>query len=135
MNKLNRLHVLGAVFVLALLMLFKTVQTQGKIADAAAENTKTEQLGKQITQMKSAWEDPKKMQQRIDQVMGNNAFKSYVTKKEKAQNVYRVRLQNMPAGVFDKLTTKLLNETVAVKQLQMTRSGEQNVSVTVEFIL
>lgn len=135
MNKLNSLHVLGLTFLLALLMMYKTVQTEGRIADAAAENSQTERLGKQILQMKTAWDDPKKTQQRIDRLLSSPVFRPYVTKTEKSRNVYRARIQGVPAGMVDRLTTRLLNEPVALKQLQMARNGDENISMTVEFSL
>jgi len=135
MNKRNGLQLLGVTFLLALAMLYLTVRTEARIADAAADNSRTEQLGKTIMQMKSAWNDPEQMQQRIDRILGTPAFRTYVEKKEKERNVYRVKIRNIPPGILDQLTTKILNETVAVKQLQLTRSSEQNASMTVEFSL
>jgi len=135
MNKLNSLQILGITFLLALFMFYLTLRTEGRIADAAAENGKTERLGKQISQMKTTWADPKKSQQRIDRLLSSPVFKSYVTKTEKTRNVYRARLQGVPAEMADRLTTRLLNEPVALKQIQIARNGDENISISVEFSL
>jgi len=135
MNKINILYGLGIAVLLALLMIYKSVETQKRIAEAAAENTRMEQLGKSLSTMKADWKDAKQMQQRIDSLLENSAFKQYVSKKEQKQNVFRVQIDNIPAKVFDRFTSKLLNETIAVKQLQVTRKGDQNASITLELFL
>lgn len=135
MNKFNTLHLLGGLFLLALAMLYLTLRTEARIDEAAAENTRNEQLGKTIQQMKAAWDTPAQTQQRIDRILGAPAFRTYVEQKEKARNVYRVKVRDIPAGVLDQLTTKLLNETVVIKQLQITRNNDRNASLTMEFSL
>jgi hypothetical protein len=136
MNRFNNLHLLGVVFLLALAMLYLTVRTEGRIADAATENSKSEQLGKKIMQMKKTWDDaPAQTQRRIDRLLAGPVFKPYVAQKEKVRDVYRVKLRSVPAGHLDQLTTKLLNDTVPVKQLQIVRNSDKNVSMTVEFSL
>ena len=135
MNKINGLQLLGATVLLALVMIYLTVRTENRIDEAAAENSRTEQLGKSIQQMKSSWDDPAKTVQRIDRVLAAPAFRPYVEKKEKERSVYRVSIKNIPGGLLDQLTTKVLNEPVSVKQLQITRSSDQNASMTMEFSL
>ena len=135
MNKLNGLQLLGATVLLALAMLYLTVRTEKRIDEAAAVNSKTEQLGKAIMQMKSSWDDPVQTQQRIDRIVGMPAFRPYVDKKEKDRNVYRVNVRNIPSGLLDQLTTKVLNENVALKQMQITRNSDRNASMTMEFSL
>lgn len=135
MNKFNSLHLLGAAFLLALAMLYLSLRTETRIDEAAADNGKTEQLGKTIQQMKTDWDTPAQTQQRIDRILGSPAFRPYVAKKEKARDVYRVEVRNIPAALLDQLTTKLLNETVAFKQLQITRTSDRNASMSAEFSL
>ena len=135
MNKFNNLHLLGAAFLLALAMLYLSLRTETRIDEAAVDNGKTEQLGKTIQQMKTDWDTPVQTQQRIDRILGSPAFRIYVAKKEKARDVYRVEIRNIPAALLDQLTTKLLNETVAFKQLQITRTSDRNASMSAEFSL
>ena len=134
MNKINPLHLLIATVLLALLMLYITAETEKRTAAAADENLRTEQLGKRVAQMRQAWNDPKETQRRIDRLFASPLFKPYLGKTQKERNVYRTELHGVPPAVIDRLTTRLLNEPLALKQLQIARSGE-NVDLTVEFEL
>lgn len=126
---------MGGTALLALIMFYLTVRTEHRIDAASAENVKMEQLGKSISQMKTAWDDSKRTRQRIDRLFSSPIFKPYVTKTETSRDGYKATLKSIPAGMADRMTGKMLNESLAIKQLDFTRNSDENISMTVEFFL
>jgi hypothetical protein len=135
MNRFNTLHLLGLTALIAVIMFYQTVRTGHRIDAENAENIKMEQLGKALSQMKTAWDDSKRTRQRIDRLLSSPVFKPYVTKTQTGRESYKVTLQAIPAGMANRMTGKMLNESLAIKQLDFIRNSDENISMTVEFAL
>jgi hypothetical protein len=135
MSKINPLYILGFFLFMALLMIYQNSAMEKKIALKAQENAATQMLGKKVAALKSQWKDPKAAQKRVDAVLGLRQLKSKVTKRQKKARVYYVTVSELSARELDTLSAKLLNETVIVKSLKLTRNGDRNVTAEWEFAL
>jgi len=135
MNKINALHLFGAALLAALFMLYLAAATERRIADAEQENARMEALGQKVRGMKESWDDGKQMQRRIDTLLSQREFKPYVGKSSKSAKTYRVQIDEIPSQPFDRFMTKLMNAPVAISKLTVTRNGDQNVSLDLEFAL
>jgi len=135
MNKINIVYVFGAALFLALLMFVQSGRTERAISDAVKANAETARLGKQIRSMQQQWDDTKQIQRRIDAILTQGEFKTYVDRKNKNGRTYQVQFTPLPAQTFDRLTTKLFNTPVTISKMTVSRSGDQNVSLSVEFAL
>jgi hypothetical protein len=135
MNKINIAYVFGLVLFLTLLMFYKSTASHNAVASAVQENVEMEQLGKRIRSLQEKWDNTKQMQRRIDTVLMQNNIRKYVDKKSKKGRIYEVQFKPMPSQMLDFLTTKLFNAPIAVSKLSAIRSGDQNVSLNVEFAL
>jgi len=135
MNKINIVYVFAATLFFALLMVVQSFRTEDAIDSAARENAETARLGKQIRTMQQQWDDAKQMRQRIDAILTQGEFKPYVGKKNTSGRTYEVQFTPLPAQTFDRLSAKLFNSPVAISKLTVSRGGDQNVSLTVEFAL
>lgn len=135
MNKINSLYVFGIVFLLTLLMFYKSAASQNAVGTAVQENTEMEQLGKRILSLQKKWDDPKQMQRRIDTVLMQKDVKMYVDKKSKNGPIYKVQFKPMPSHTLDYLTTKLFNAPIAISKMSVIKSGDQNISLNLEFEL
>ena len=135
MNKINPLYILGFFVLMAVLMMYENHRMEQKISAKAQQNAATQLLGKKVASLKARWKDPKAAQRKIDAVLGVKPFESKVTKRQKKNGTYKVRVAELDARAVDTLVTKLLNETVSVKSMKIVRNGDKNVTVDWEFVL
>ena len=135
MNKINPLYLLGIFIAVALLMMYESWAMEKKISRKAQENAQTEMLGKKVASLKTRWKDPKKARSRIDAVLNMRPFASKAGERRYKSGVYKVTVKELSAQELDRLSAKLLNETVPFKRLEMLRNGDRNVTVTMEFAL
>lgn len=135
MNKINPLYVFGFFAFMALVMIVQSVRLEGKIAAKAQENAATQALGKRVASLKGQWKDPQEAQKKIDSVLGLKMLAPKVQTREKKGGTYKVVLQELSASEIDKMSGKLLNETVRVKSLKLSRNGDMNVTAEWEFEL
>jgi hypothetical protein len=116
-------------------MFYKSTASQHAVAAAVQENVEMEQLGKRIRSLQEQWDDTRQMQRRIDSILMQNTIKKYVEKKSKNGRTYEVQFKPLPPHMLDYLTSKLFNAPIAVSKLSAVRSGDQNVTLNVEFAL
>jgi len=135
MNKIHPLYLFGFLVMIALFMVYQNSRIQTKIVLTAQKNAQLERTGKHIKQLKEQWKNPKKAQKRIDTVLSQQAFKAKVVRKERKKEVYKIELKELAAAQLDRLVNKLLNESLNIKKIKMTRNDDKNVSVYMEFIL
>jgi len=135
MNKINPLYVLGFFVFMALLMIMQSVKLENKISEKAQANAAMQTVGKKLASLKEQWQDPKAAQKKIDAVLGMKRLASNVKTREKKGGVYSVVVAGLSAGEIDTLSAKLLNETLNVKSLKLTRNGDKNVTAAWEFEL
>ena len=135
MNKINPLYALGFFVFMAVLMMIQGVRLEGKIAKKAQENAATQMLGKRVASLKKEWKDPQEAQKKIDSVLGLKLLAPKVRTREKKGGIYKVVLEELSANELDKMSAKLLNETLRVKSLKLTRNGDKNVTAAWEFEL
>ncbi|UFS62153.1 hypothetical protein LOH54_10900 [Sulfurimonas sp. HSL-3221] len=135
MNKINIVYVFGAALFLALLMFVQSSRTEHAVQNALKENAETARLGKQIRTAQQQWDDSKQLQRRIDAILMQGEFKSFVDRKNKNGRTYQVQFTPLPAQTFDRLTTKLFNTPVTISKMTVSRGSDQNVSLSVEFAL
>ncbi|WP_345985135.1 hypothetical protein WCX49_10990 [Sulfurimonas sp. HSL-1656] len=135
MNKINIVYIFGAALFLALLMVVQSGRTERAISDAVKANAETARLGKEIRTMQQQWDDTKQIQRRIDAILTQGEFKAYVDRKNKNGRTYQVQFTPLPAQTFDRLTAKLFNTPVTISKMTVSRSSDQNVSLSVEFAL
>lgn len=135
MNKINPLYTLGFFVFMALLMIVQSVRLEEKIAKKAQENAATQTLGKRVASLKKQWNDPKEARKKIDSVLGLKLLAPKVKTHRKKGGTYKVVFQDLSASELDKMSTKLLNETLRVKSLKLTRNDDKNVTAVWEFAL
>ncbi len=135
MNKIHPLYLFGFLVMIALFMVYQNSRIQTKIVLTAQKNAQLERTGKHIKQLKEQWKNPKKAQKRIDTVLSQQALKAKVVRKERKKEVYKIELKELAAAQLDRLVNKLLNESLNIKKIKMTRNDDKNVSVYMEFIL
>ncbi|MHC3995160.1 hypothetical protein ACXWTF_10055 [Thiomicrolovo sp. ZZH C-3] len=135
MNKINIVYVFGAALFLALLMFVQSSRTEHAVGSALKANAETARLGKQIRTVQQQWDDSKQIQRRIDAILTQGEFKRYVDRKNKNGRTYQVQFTPLPAQTFDRLTTKLFNTPVTISKMTVSRGGDQNVSLSMEFAL
>lgn len=135
MNKINPLYVFGFFAFMVLLMMFQSTRLEKRISSKAQANAQMQETGKKVASLQSLWKDPQAAQKKIDNVLGLRQLTPKVKTKEKKGGVYTVVVAELSAKEIDKLTAKLLNETVRVKSLKLTRNGDTNVTAEWEFEL
>jgi hypothetical protein len=135
MNKIHPLYLFGFLVMIALFMVYQNGRIQTKIVSTAQKNAQLERTGKHIKELKEQWKNPKKAQKRIDTVLSQQVFRTKVVKKERKKEVYRIELKELTAAQLDRLINKLLNESLNIKKIRMTRNYDKNVSVYMEFTL
>lgn len=132
MSKINPLYLLGFFLFVAVLMIYKTGNTQEKINHLTASNVQIEADGKQIKLLKERWKDSKLMKKRIDAIVTLNTFKNRVIKKEKKKNSYVIQLHELDQRTLDAFTNKILNEAIIVKKMEIERFSDSNASISME---
>lgn len=135
MNKINPLYIFGFFAFMALLMMYQSGRMENKISAKAQENAAAQILGKKIAALKSQWKDPEVAQKKIDAVMGLRQLKPKVETREKKGGIYHVVVNEISSSELDTMTAKILNETISVKSVKLTRNGDRNVTADWEFIL
>ena len=135
MNKINPLYLFAFLVLVALFMVYQNSRIESKIVLTAQKNAQLERTGKHIKMLKQQWKNPKKAQRRIETVLSQHMFKKNVVKKERKKEIYKIELKELTAVQLDKLINKLLNESLSIKKIKMTRNGDKNVSVYMEFNL
>lgn len=135
MNKINPLYTLGFFMLMALIMIYQSSAMDGKISDQAKKNAETELLGKKIMALKSRWKDSAEAQRKIDAVLAHRTLAPSVTKRSKKSGIYHVQLSELNGKALNRVSAKLLNETVPLKSIKMVRNGDKNVTVDMEFAL
>lgn len=135
MNKINPLYIFGFFAFMALLMIYQGGRMENKISAKAQENAAVQVLGKKIAALKSQWKDPDVAQKKIDAVLGLSQLKRKIAKREKKGGIYSVVVNEISSSELDTMTAKILNETISVKSLKLTRNGDRNVTAEWEFML
>ncbi len=135
MNKIHPLYILGFFVLMVFFMVYESARTEEKISLKAQENARTQLLGKKIASLKERWKDPAKARKKIDAILAAKPFAAKVRRREKKQGLYKIRIVELDARSLDRLTGKVLNETLTLKSMKMVRNGDKNVTVDLEFVL
>jgi len=135
MNKINPLYFLLFFTLVALFMVYQTKRVESETATAIQHNTTLEKTGKHVHMLKERWKDSKASLKRINAILNQHQFKQKIVKKEKKKGIFYVQLDALSAAELDKLTNKLLNESVTLKKMSMIRNADKNVTVSLEFSL
>jgi len=135
MNKINPLYILGFFVFVLLLMIYQNVKMQDKIVTATQQVSVVKQVGQEIASLKKHWKNPTQAQKNIEALLNNRAFKTHVSKKEKKSNLYKIELKDINAATLDKFMSKILNEYVIVKKINIERSAEDKIKIAMELEL
>ena len=133
MNKINPLYMLIFFVIVALLMVYKSVQTQNNIVKTARHNVQIEQDGSYIKALKDRWKNPKESKKRLEKILSK--FTKEITSKEKKKGVYIIKAKTLDARSADKLINALLNEALTFKKIKLEHTSKTTINMLIEVTL
>lgn len=124
--------ILGLLLVVLLVVIFKTSQMNGDLAERLVAVKAIESEAKQIDELKSSWERRGNAQKRMDAALSHPALKQFEINKEQKKDIYVVEIPLIDKRGLDALTGKVLNETLKIETFEIVRLDENNASVKLE---
>ncbi len=132
MNKINPLYLLLFFVLVVLLMIYKVSETETQINEVIRQNAHFESDGKEISGLKNRWKDSDAVVKRIDTILSLKNFSSQISKRDKTKTGYKIVLEGLDNVTLDAFTNKLLNESIAIKSIEIERISETNATISVE---
>lgn len=132
MNKINPLYILLFFVFFAVIMAWMTSQKREQEQELLHEISLMRQEGEYIGALKSRWKDDAKDLQKLERTTKRIRAKGDDIKVKKEKGMYRLDMPVLTGSQAEKLVNDVLNETINLESLELIRTGDNNISLTLE---
>ncbi len=132
MNKINPLYILLFFVFFAVIMAWMTSQKREQEQELLHEISLMRQEGEYIGALKSRWKDDAKDLQKLERITKRITAKGDDIKVKKEKGIYRLDMPMLAGSQVEKFVNDVLNETINLESLELVRTGDNNISLTLE---
>jgi hypothetical protein len=132
MNKINPLYILLFFVFFAVIMAWMTSQKREQEQELLHEISLMRQEGEYIGALKSRWKDDAKDLQKLERITKRIRAKGDDIKVKKEKGMYRLNMPVLTGSQAEKFVNDVLNETINLESLELVRTGDNNISLTLE---
>lgn len=133
MKNINPLYILALLLITFLFALKSNFNLEEKINQARIANLEFEKEGKQLKQLKQNWGDKKGDILKIEAVLNQKQLSQKISDKNQKGDIYKVSFTSLNDKEVDMLADKIFNSFLRIENFSFSSSGDQNISVVLEF--
>lgn len=135
-NKINPLYILLLLLFIAIVTLYKTEDMESIVEKRSIEVMEFEKEAREIRNLKDSWDDTKKSKKILDSLLASSQLRKFQpTRAQIANNKERIEIADIDHRSIDFVVNKILNSTLKIEHLEITRENEHNMSVIAEIEL
>ena len=125
------LYILAAL----VLLVWSAVGSERKKADRFAEELAvSEQLAKEVSDLKGRWQDRKRAQSRLDALTGGAKFKEKLKSRKETKGGVRLEFEGLGPAELDQVVKTVVGDTLQVKQLDVRRKSGEEADLVLEVL-
>jgi hypothetical protein len=113
-------------------MAWMTSQKREQEQELLHEISLMRQEGEYIGALKSRWKDDAKDLQKLERITKRIRAKGDDIKVKKEKGMYRLNMPVLTGSQAEKFVNDVLNETINLESLELVRTGDNNISLTLE---
>jgi len=132
-NKVNPLYILLTLIFIAIVAFYKTNNMEHIVDAMNVEVMGFEKEAREIKNLKDSWDDTKKSKKVLDSILSSSQLTKFQPSRAQiANNRERIEISNIDHKSADFVINKIVNSTLKIEHLEITRENEYNMSVIAE---
>lgn len=128
MNKINPLIVIAILALVLIILIYEDNKISKQIDELNKELATLEAENSEIARKSSIWKDEKKDKQTIENLLSSNELSNAKVHKNIIKNIYKFEIEMLDEKGSDFVTNKILNSTLKLKSIELSRIEENNLS-------
>lgn len=134
MNRINPLHIITLLIVIALFLLFELSKVKADLKEEQEAYKKSEKIAKELRAYKRLYKDKKRVKRALDKILSQRSLRNAKLHYDSSQNGIHIESKSISLRSLDSLMSKLFNGGYAIKKLTIKRIDDTHAMVRMEIV-
>jgi len=132
MNKINPIHIIAFIIVLALFFIFKLSNAKNELSDIKKDYKENLKLATEIDSLANAYNNETKIKIKINSILKHSLLKKSIIKKDVKNSKIILKCEKIDKAGLNYLMGKLLNNSFNITKLKIKNINDKKASLLVE---